>query len=170
MLTAQAIHNTPDLSLWRVGWRDRCYASSAGKRHAEYMTTLTRMIPRRCWGEDPRACRKSRKFGKPEYIKPCLVVAISCIWLNCEARSRLRSDCNLANPPNSKIITKNFYFRHARIEWELPVRQGWRQLSTIPVDNHVLELGKHEGKGRENTLACTRIGVKERLQRNIFYF
>ena len=85
MLTAQAIQHA---GLTLAGWVAND-VTPPGKRHAEYMTTLTRMIPAPLLGRNSLACRKSRKCGNRKVHKPCLVVAILYL-VKLRARSRLR--------------------------------------------------------------------------------
>ena len=72
MLTAQAIQHA---GLTLAGWVAND-VTPPGKRHAEYMTTLTRMIPAPLLGEIPWLPENPENAATGQVHQPCLVVAI----------------------------------------------------------------------------------------------
>ena len=79
MLTAQVIQHA---GLTLAGWVAND-VTPPGKRHAEYMTTLTRMIPAPLLGEIPWLAENPENAATGKYINLALLQP-SCIWLNCE--------------------------------------------------------------------------------------
>nr|P36572.3 RecName: Full=ATP-dependent dethiobiotin synthetase BioD; AltName: Full=DTB synthetase; Short=DTBS; AltName: Full=Dethiobiotin synthase [Serratia marcescens]BAA04288.1 dethiobiotin synthetase(DTB synthetase) [Serratia marcescens] len=64
VLTAQAVQQA---GLTLAGWIANDVGGAPGRRHQEYLATLRRMLPRRCWAKS-RTCRRPERAPLGQYL------------------------------------------------------------------------------------------------------